>query len=526
MEKLSKESLIRKISRLEKRIASYRNKLGEARSEIQNLLKRIRQHELILQEFPGWLILVQNDKILLANKKALEELGYDEGEVLGKPFEEFIHQDSLDYVVKVHRKRLMGEIVPKTYDLYLLSKSGQSIPCEARVGKIRYQGRKAFLVSLTPLQQRKEAEQRRIEEEKQRIIYSLSLGVSKELQTSLNLLNNCLHRPDIQTISHKKFFKQLLGVQKRHEELIDLLKLLEDKQETEKSVVGLPVLIGEALEAAKQISALPVGADASVDFETFIRASSLVKVNAHELKTAITHVISNAIEACLPDGKVLITLEETPGFAHIYVQDNGLGISPKDQGKIFEPFFTTKNDHLGLGLTVASAILRRYGGKIELTSRPGHGTFFSLTIPTARGAPKAKIPPPGKALKHKHVMILGEGDAVIELISELLSDKGAMIIIPSNLDKALKLLTKRTVDLVIADLTDSTLRLVGFLEKALETLPGLPILCITAHGQTAMRTEPICSARLNERIIFVQRPVNMADLLDTVTRQLTFGPET
>jgi len=61
--------------------------------------------------------------------------------------------------------------------------------------------------------------------------------------------------------------------------------------------------------------------------------------------------------------------------------DNGPGIAPDILENIFIPFFTTKAKGSGLGLSVCQRMLRDAGGDIEVSSRKGHGSIFTVVLP-------------------------------------------------------------------------------------------------------------------------------------------------
>ncbi len=67
----------------------------------------------------------------------------------------------------------------------------------------------------------------------------------------------------------------------------------------------------------------------------------------------------------------------------IEVQDTGCGISPENMRKLFTPFFTTKQEvkGVGLGLAVSYGIIQRHQGKIEVHSKEGKGTTFTICLP-------------------------------------------------------------------------------------------------------------------------------------------------
>ena len=67
--------------------------------------------------------------------------------------------------------------------------------------------------------------------------------------------------------------------------------------------------------------------------------------------------------------------------------DNGRGMAPDVVARLFEPFFTTRAEGTGLGLAIARGVARAHGGGIDVTSAPGAGTEFILTV--SRGSADA-----------------------------------------------------------------------------------------------------------------------------------------
>jgi len=110
----------------------------------------------------------------------------------------------------------------------------------------------------------------------------------------------------------------------------------------------------------------------------------VVDANAQQIQQVLMHLTSNAQQA-MPSGGVLsIRTSGTGEGLMIEVSDTGRGIPKEHLGRIFDPFFTTKDDWKspGLGLSVCYSILESHGGTIEASSEVGHGTTFSIRLPS------------------------------------------------------------------------------------------------------------------------------------------------
>ena len=71
------------------------------------------------------------------------------------------------------------------------------------------------------------------------------------------------------------------------------------------------------------------------------------------------------------------------GAVCLVVRDTGPGIPPEALPRIFDPFFTTKADGTGLGLSISYGIVRDHHGTLDVESREGEGTTFTLTFPVS-----------------------------------------------------------------------------------------------------------------------------------------------
>jgi two-component system NtrC family sensor kinase len=105
------------------------------------------------------------------------------------------------------------------------------------------------------------------------------------------------------------------------------------------------------------------------------------------LQQIFMNLINNALDATSGrgDGRVVIRTRASADAVRVEIQDNGPGIPPEHLSSIFLPFFTTKpvGKGTGLGLAICYGLVQELHGSIEVDSRPGHGTTFTVTLPRA-----------------------------------------------------------------------------------------------------------------------------------------------
>lgn len=107
-----------------------------------------------------------------------------------------------------------------------------------------------------------------------------------------------------------------------------------------------------------------------------------------EIDQVILNLFNNAIDAMSEGGILSISTRLLKDVVEMQVGDTGRGIPTKDIGKIFEPFFTTKlKQHgMGLGLSIVSQVVRKYGGAISVKSEEGRGSEFTVRLPVSNSA--------------------------------------------------------------------------------------------------------------------------------------------
>ena len=106
-------------------------------------------------------------------------------------------------------------------------------------------------------------------------------------------------------------------------------------------------------------------------------------LDENQIEQVFVNLLLNAIQATAEKGRIAISSRIDPdqNCIHIDVEDNGSGIPAGDMSKIFEPFFSTKPKGTGLGLAVSYGIVKNHGGDIQVASKTGEGTRFTVELP-------------------------------------------------------------------------------------------------------------------------------------------------
>jgi signal transduction histidine kinase len=108
--------------------------------------------------------------------------------------------------------------------------------------------------------------------------------------------------------------------------------------------------------------------------------------NPDQIERIVANLVENAIRHTAAGGNVTVSWSSDQHRMQIAVQDTGAGIAPHQQERVFDRFW--RGDGVrgagggsGLGLAIAQALARRHGGTLSLTSEPGRGSSFTLSVP-------------------------------------------------------------------------------------------------------------------------------------------------
>ncbi|MDK2972010.1 MAG: hypothetical protein PWP23_1765 [Candidatus Sumerlaeota bacterium] len=291
-------------------------------------------------------------------------------------------------------------------------------------------------------------------------------------------------------------------------------------------------LIGETVTLEFSASASPLPVDAA----------------RSPLDQVVMNLAVNARDAMPQGGTLRITAERKEvltafdtstgplgagDYAVLAVTDTGHGISPEIAAKIFDPFFTTKGPGAGtgLGLSAVYGIVRRFHGGVQVQSRPGQGTTFSVYLPLVSGdeASRRRASTPHAAVRHTSAgrtarsILLVEDDAGVRTPTALfLRRRGYDVTEAGCAEEALQLLRNQrsTIDLIITDLVMPGMSGLQFLGLVREFSPAARSILMSGY---ASDLAPLDLSNLDLSAV-IEKPFSPRNLLASI-RECLGEPE-
>ncbi|PIP38501.1 MAG: hypothetical protein COX19_12325 [Desulfobacterales bacterium CG23_combo_of_CG06-09_8_20_14_all_51_8] len=184
--------------------------------------------------------------------------------------------------------------------------------------------------------------------------------------------------------------------------------------------------------------------------------------------------------------------ELAPGkYIKLTISDTGYGISEVDKERIFDPYYTTKAQGMGtgLGLSVAQSIVKKHGGSIHCSSKPGVGTDFIIYLPVMdkKNVRESTNVPEIKSLLPvgtEHILLVDDEETIIDTGRGMLEYLGYSVEIFNSSLSALREFEKspERYDLIISDMTMPEMNGDEMAKKMILIRPDIPIIICTGYN--------------------------------------------
>jgi nitrogen fixation/metabolism regulation signal transduction histidine kinase len=178
--------------------------------------------------------------------------------------------------------------------------------------------------------------------------------------------------------------------------VVDEVMRLKELSDSFARFARLPDPTPESLDAAALLDGLVAlyAASPDVTVRRTWHDPPTVWADATQLRTALSNLVKNGVEAMEGRGTLTLGIESLPAGVVISIEDDGPGIPPEIRDRLFTPYFTTKGSRgTGLGLALVHRIVMEHGGGVAVDDSPGGGARFRVTLPRRPSKPAAPAPP-------------------------------------------------------------------------------------------------------------------------------------
>jgi len=417
----------------------------------------------------------QCGNIIAWNTGAERIFGYQEAEVLGKPFTmlmperyQHAHEQGLERMREGGEAKILG----KTTELAGHRKSGQEFPLELSLSGWKT-GEGAFYTGII----RDITERKHAEEALQALTASLEQKVwertaelevardqaltatqhkseflanmSHELRTPLNAVigfSEVLLERMFGELNRKQeeYLGDILG-SGRHllaliNDILDLAKIESGRMELDLGTFDLPAVLNSTFMLIRE-RAMRQRIHVSLDIDHRLGRFT---ADERKLKQILLNLLSNAVKFTPDEGALSLKAVLRDDGVEISVTDTGIGIEPEFQQKIFDEFFQVgdrlqKHEGTGLGLAVTKKFIELHGGRIRVQSAKGQGSTFAFTLPVlptpeTRSAPTVAVPDAHPNANAPLVLVVEDDPAAAKLLSIYLMEAGFSVEVAADGD--------------------------------------------------------------------------------------------
>jgi two-component system, sporulation sensor kinase E len=349
-------------------------------------LTRIRQYvQAIVDSIPtGVVTLDREGRIATSNPAACRLLGEDADGVNGRPLEEVLSRAG--GLVEEIAPVLDGREVLNGGEVEVETRAGRRIPIMAHVSRL-VDGEGGILGAVVTMEDQTEIRtltDELVRADRLAALGELVAGVAHEIRNPLAIIKGSL-QVYAETVPASDDVHELSKIVNQEIDRLDrVIKALLDFGRPSPSAME-PTDMREVIEETITLTgkyAKQLGIDVVVDH---MEPLPPVTADPDQIKQVLVNLISNAVQAMPSGGSVHVGGSADDEFVNLTVRDEGVGIPQEEIAHIFDPFRTTRDGGTGLGLTIVHRILEQHQGHVRVSSEPGRGTTFTISLPIAKG---------------------------------------------------------------------------------------------------------------------------------------------
>jgi PAS domain S-box-containing protein len=492
------------------------------------------KYRLLVENADDAIFIAQDEVIKFPNPKTLALIGYSKDELSEIPFINIIHPEDRGMVVERYHQRLKGKEFPSSYSFRIINKVGDELFVQLNAALITWEDRPATINLLRDITEQKELENQLRRAQKMEAIGNLAGGIAHDFNNILTSVIGFteLSLDEVEKGTHiEDNLQEIYTAGKRAKDLVMQILAFARQSGEDLKPIQVDTIATEVLKLIR--SSIPT----TIEIKQTIESDALIMGNATQVHQILMNLFANAAHAMEDEGGILefslkdvvmdrvVTRENLdlkPGnYIEIKVSDTGTGIAPEIIGAIFDPYFTTKGpgEGTGMGLAMVHGIVKSYGGKISVDSKPGQGALFRIYLPVARKR-REHHPYQSETLPTgtERILFVDDEVPITKMGGQTLEGLGYTVSIRTGSIEALELFRSRPndFDLVITDMTMPNMSGDKLAVELMKIRPDIPVMLCTGFSK---KISDDSIATIGIRAV-AYKPIVKADLAKTVRKVL------
>ncbi len=507
-----------------------RRKLVE--EELENTLQRLKrsgeQHRLLVESSHDGIMVIRGAKMTFFNRKMLQLLGYEESELVDRPFADVIHPEDRQLVMTNYARRIGGEDSPTRYEFRIVTKDSNLLFVEINVVLSEWEGEKASVCFIRDITDRRIAENERallqdqlLSAQKMEAIGTLAGGIAHNFN---NILVGIMGYSEYLLTKKDKNDPDYKAIKTIHEGSVKASDLTRQLLNIARGGEFKRVRLSLNDVITRVLPLISGTFNKSIEIQTVLDPNPVImEGDVGQIEQSLLNICINARDAMPEGGRLVIETytrrldndfvklhlgAKVGNYVVLSITDTGIGMPPHIKDRIFEPFFTTKKHAggTGMGLATVWGIVKNHRGIVSVYTEPGSGTTFRLFFPAiGKEAQEADIERdeilPGKG---ETLLLVDDEPIIREMWGEILEEVGYRVLCAGNGDEALSTLEDHQgmLDLIILDLVMPHMGGKETFIKIRRRFPGVKVLVSSGYSENGEAREMI----ENGADGFIQKP--------------------
>lgn len=486
---------------------------------LQDLRESEERHRSLAELSPDALLVNQDGHYVYANLAAARLFGTDDGQnIVGlSPFE-LLEPEGHETLHAQIKTALEGKKDTRRTEYRWNKLDGTTVEVEVSVGPVQWNGKPAVQIIARDIGARKRTEQalRDVEKHKDEFLATLAHELRNPLapiQTGIDSLRFASGGQPAEANTLDIMQRQMVYLVRLVDDLVNVSRISQGKVNLYLEKTDVCAAARKAVEANE--SSLYAGdRQVSIDLPS---EPLVVSADPVRLIQIVGNLLSNAGKYTDNDGRIWISAFKTEEHVKISVQDNGIGIAPRNINNVFQMFMQIDEARvggMGIGLALVRNLVNLHGGTVEVHSKGlGQGSEFVISLPLVQ-SDVVETPQEDESTlavpDHMHVLVVDDNEDAANSLGVLLELLGADVRVATGGMDGLNLVDEFRPDLVLLDIGMPEMDgyEVARRIRAKDSASPIRLVAVTGWGQEADRQRSL-EAGFDDHMI---KPVTLKDL--------------